>query len=144
MIMEFDYYLDNNLAKKESLNIVEARSLMEKAEGRLEYSIKIREINDNTAPYIFEDIYECIREASQSLMSIKGYKPYSHEALIPFMKEFFDFSENDLKSFDRYRILRNKAVYRGEKISKESCNEALKFLLKFMPEIKKEFKKLIK
>jgi len=142
VIKEFQYYLNSNLAKKASPDKGEAESLIKKAVGRLDFSIKARELNENTAPYIFEDVYECLREAAQSLMSLKGYKPYSHEALISFLKKFFDFSESDIASFNRYRILRNKTVYRGEKISAEICKEALNFLLKFLPELKNRFNKL--
>jgi len=143
MIVEFQYYLDNNLARKASPDKGEAGALLQKAEGRLDFSIKVRRINENTATYIFEDIYECLREAAQSLMSLKGYKPYSHEAVISFLREFFRFSESDLETFDRYRILRNKAVYRGERISATVCREALDFLLNFLPELKNEFRKLM-
>lgn len=141
MIREFQYYIDNNLVKKGSPDLNEADALMNKADGRFHFSIKIREIHENTAPYIFEDIYECLREAAQALMAQKGYKPYSHEALISFVKESFTFSEHDIISFDRYRILRNKTVYKGEKISEEVCREALSFLNSFLPKIKDEFKK---
>lgn len=141
MIVEFQFYLDNNLARKDSPDRGEAEALMNKAEGRLNFSIKVRHIDENTATYIFEDIYECLREAAQSLMSLKGYKPYSHEAVISFLREFFKFSESDLETFDRYRILRNKAVYRGERISSIVCREALDFLLHFLPELKNEFRK---
>jgi len=143
MIVEFQYYLDNNLARKASPDIGEAGALLQKAEGRLDFSIKVRRIDENTATYIFEDIYECLKEAAQSLMSLKGYKPYSHEAVISFLREFFRFSESDLETFDRYRILRNKAVYRGERISATVCREALDFLLNFLPELKNEFRKLM-
>ena len=143
MIMEFKYYLDKNLTKKDSPDKGEAEALMNKSIRRLKYSIKTRTIDKDTAEYIFEDIYECLRESAQSLMSLKGYKPYSHEALISFLKEFFNFEESDLVIFDRYRILRNKAVYRGEKISPALCREALDFLNKFLPKIKLEFEKLI-
>lgn len=142
MIKEFQYYLNNNLAKKASTDKGEAEALINKAEGRLEFSIKARELNENTAPYIFEDIYECLREAAQSLMSLEGYKPYSHEALISFLKEFFDFPESYTASFNRYRILRNKTVYRGEKVSAEICKQSLNFLIDFLPKLKNEFNKL--
>ena len=142
--MEFQYYIENNLAKQMSSDRGEADALMKKAENRLEFSIKIRTINEKTASFIFEDIYECLHEASQSLMALKGYKPYSHEALISFLKEFFNFSKSDIYAFDRYRILRNKSVYRGEKISAESCRESMEFLMKFLPKIRKEFEILTK
>lgn len=143
MILEFQHYLDNNLVVKGSPDKGEAKSLLNKSEGRLKFSIEIREINEDTASYIFEDIYECLREAAQSLMALKGYKPYSHEALIAFLKESFNFKESDIQSFDSYRNLRNKTVYRGEKISAETCKEAKKFLLSFLPKIKIEYQKLI-
>ena len=47
-----------------------------------------------------------------------------------------------INSFNRYRILRNKAVYKGEKISVDMCKEALMFLEKFLPKLKKEFNRL--
>lgn len=143
MIEKFQYYLENDLVKKNSIDKGEAEALMNKAEGRLNFSIKIREINEKTSSYIFEDIYECLREATQALMSLKGYKPYSHEALISFLREFFNFPESDIISFDRYRILRNKTIYKGERISVKTCKEALIFLLTFLPKLKKEFIKLI-
>jgi uncharacterized protein (UPF0332 family) len=142
MIKEFEYYLRNDMAKKSSPDKAEAEALMNKAEGRLKFSINTRKLDENTAPFIFEDVYECLREAAQSLMSLKGYKPYSHEALISFLKEFFDFQEPDLSSLNRYRILRNKTVYSGEKISAATCTEALEFLRSFLPKIKSVFKKM--
>jgi len=141
MIKEFRYYLDNNFVRKGSLDVAKAKALIKKAEGRIKFSIKSRQINEETAPYVFEDIYECLREASQALMSLEGYKPYSHEAIISFLKEFYDFKEYDIDSFNRYRILRNKSVYGGEKISIGKCKEALHFLHTFLPKIKKEFVK---
>jgi uncharacterized protein (UPF0332 family) len=144
MIKEFKYYIDNSMAKKSSPDIGEAEALIAKAEGRLKFSIRTRKLDENTAPYIFEDVYECLREAAQSLMSLKGYKPYSHEALISFLKEFFDFPDSDIASFDRYRIMRNKTVYRGEKVSLETCKAALAFLLEFLPKIKNKFESLSK
>ena len=141
MIERFQYYLENDLVRKGSVDKGEAEALMNKAEGRLNFSIKTREINENTSSYIFEDIYECLREAAQALMSLKGYKPYSHEALISFLRELFNFPESDIISFDRYRILRNKTIYKGEKVSAAVCKEALSFLLKFLPKLKEEFVK---
>ncbi|MBN2052442.1 hypothetical protein JW756_02980 [Candidatus Woesearchaeota archaeon] len=144
MIQEFKYYLENQLAKKSSPDKGEAEALMSKATGRLEFSIRARKINNNTAPYIFEDVYECLREAGQALMSIKGYKPYSHEALISFLEEFFSFSESEISTLNRYRVLRNKTVYQGERISAETALEALRFLQGFLPKLKKEFDKIAK
>ena len=90
MTEKFQYYLDECLVRKISVDKEEAKSLMNRAIQRVAY-IKGQEINEDTSPFIFEDIYEAIREASQSLMSLKGYKPYSHEGLISFLREFYKF-----------------------------------------------------
>jgi hypothetical protein len=104
MIERFQYYLDAKLVRRETVDKGEANSLMKKAVYRLAY-VKAQEINEDTASFIFEDIYESLREASQSLMSLKGYKPYSHEALISFLKEFYNFSASEISTFDRFRAL---------------------------------------
>ncbi|MBI4018442.1 MAG: hypothetical protein HY368_02435 [Candidatus Aenigmarchaeota archaeon] len=138
MIERFQFYLDENLAKKESPDKTKAKSLMEKAFLRMKF-IKNHDIDETTSTFIFEDIYECLREAAQSLMSLEGYKPYSHEAVIAFLKEFYSFSEDEIAAFNRYRILRNNCVYRAAKVSPAVCKESLKFLEKFLPKIRKEF-----
>lgn len=143
MIRRFRYYLNEKLVKRKVPNKEEARSLMKKAIKRLEY-LKSQYINELTAPFIFENIYEAMREAAQALMALKGYKPYSHEALISFLREYYKVSEHSISSFDRYRILRNKSVYRAAKISVSTCKQALSFLKKFLPQLKEEFEKEIK
>lgn len=140
MIERFQYYLGQNMVKSGSPDKEEAKSLMEKASKRLIY-IKAQRINDSTAQFIFEDIYESIREAAQSLMAIKGYKPYSHEAIISFLIEFYSFPEYEISAFNRYRILRNRCVYRAANVSATVCREALKFLEQFLPKLKKALEK---
>jgi len=140
MIEKFEYYLNKNLVKKQYITKEEAISLIEKAIARLEY-IKGQKITEENASFIFEDIYESIRESAQSLMALKGYKPYSHEVLISFVREFFNIPENLLSDFDRYRILRNKCVYSAFRVSSIVCKDALKFLEVFLPKLKKEFEK---
>jgi len=83
MLQEFQYYLDENLVVKKHPNKEEARSLMNKAIQRLRY-VKEQEITGHNASFIFEDIYESLREASQALMSLRGYKPYSRKSSIIF------------------------------------------------------------
>lgn len=138
MVRRFRYYLDESLVKKRVPNKEEARSLMAKAIKRLEY-LKAQRIDELTAPFVFENTYEAMREAAQALMSSRGYKPYSHEALISFLREFYTFSEHRISAFDRYRILRNKSVYGAARISVSTCRQALSFLKQFLPELRDEF-----
>lgn len=143
MIERFQYYINENLVRKCTPNKAEAKSFMERAAARLEY-INQQRITESSASFIFEDIYEAIREAGQALMELKGYKPYSHEAVIAFLKEFFTFSTYDISIFNRYRVLRNKIVYRTEHISVQTCKDALTFLKHFLPIVKTEFEKTVK
>ena len=51
MIERFQFYLDENLAKKESPDKIESESLMEKAFQRINF-IKIQDINEITSTFI--------------------------------------------------------------------------------------------
>lgn len=143
MIKPFEFYLKENLAIKSSVNISVAKSLMLKAELRLKRIISSK-IEDEESSIVFEEIYECLREASQSLMEIKGFKPYSHEALVSFIKEYQFLSNENANSFDNYRILRNNSVYRAEKVSLQKCIEALKFAKEILPELRKKLLEMTK
>lgn len=143
MIKPFNYYINENLVRKAIPNISMAKSLMQKAEIRIKRISKSR-IQEEESSIIFEDIYESIREASQSLMEIKGLKPYSHEALVSFLKEYKLLSEEKSNIIDSYRILRNNLVYKAEKVSLQKCIEALDFTKIILPEIKHKFDEVIK
>ena len=138
MIERFEHYLNEGLVRKVKKDREEAKSLMNRATLRLDY-VKRQEISEDTAPFIFEDIYETLREAAQSLMSLKGYKPFSHEALISFLKQFYNFPEHETSAFNRYRILRNKTVYCAAHVSTQVCKESLEFAEAFLPKLRKEF-----
>ncbi|NYZ78049.1 hypothetical protein H0N96_01460, partial [Candidatus Micrarchaeota archaeon] len=107
---------------------------------RLAY-VKQQRVDKSTAAFIFEDAYESVREASQALMAVKGFKPYSHEAVIAFLKKFYSISEHLLSAFDRFRKLRNKCVYGAEEITPTTCTEALAFATSFIPELNKILEK---
>ena len=69
-------------------------------------------------------------------MSSKGFKPYSHEATIAFIKEFYNFNEEEIETFDYLRKLRADSVYRAVKITKEDAEECLKFAQHFVKKVK--------
>jgi len=142
MIKSFQYYISGNLVRKSIPNPSMAKSLLEKAEIRLK-RVKKEKIDEENSSIVFEDIYEALREASQSLMEFKGFKPYSHEALVSFLKEHKFMEEEKIAIMDNYRVLRNNSVYKAEKISLQKCKEALDFSKKAIPEIKAKFNKLM-
>ena len=137
MIKPFEYFIKENLVRVTTPNISMAKSLLEKAEIRLKRVDM--DIEEDESSIVFEGIYECLREALQSLMEINGYKPYSHEALISFIKEKKFLSDDKINIIDNYRILRNNSVYKAEKVSLQKCIEALEFAKQTLPEIRNIF-----
>lgn len=137
MIRDFEFYLKGNTVKRSVINPSLAKSLMEKAELRLK-RLAESEARDEMHSIMFEEAYEAMREAAQSLMQLKGYKPYSHEALLAFLMKEKLLPEQHIKSLDRYRILRNKSVYEAYKVSGETLKEALEFAKICVQEVKKK------
>ena len=138
MIYDFEYYVSKGVVRKTNANPALARSLVFKSEIRLKRVLR-EQITEAESSIIFEDIYEIMREAAQALMQVKGYKPYSHEALIAFLKKEKLMSNSKINRFNKYRILRNKSVYEAKKVSVDTSKEALEFAKELLPEIKKKF-----
>ena len=137
MIDLFQNYLRLGKVKKKTPDLIEAKSLLERALGRVAYT-KQTEITEKTAPFVLEDAYEAIREAAQALMSAEGFKPYSHEATISFVKEFHGsiFNEEDLFRFDRFRQLRHDSVYKAVQIRTEDAIASVLFAEPFIAKVK--------
>lgn len=137
MITSFDNYLRLGKAKKKTPDPEESKALLNKAKDRLEY-LNEKGINNKTAKFILEDAYEAVREAAQALMSMKGFKPYSHEATISFIRDFYSsyFKEEDIFNFDRFRQLRNNSIYKAVEIEEEDAKSSLLFAKHFIGKVK--------
>ena len=119
-----------------------ARSMLERASKRLEY-IKTQTIDQDNAPFIFEQIYEVIRECGQSLMAMDGYKPdNSHESVIAFLGDNYGdaFNEKLINDFNRFRIMRNESLYNSGNISAVATNKALSIASDFVRITKEQMK----
>src|SRR3989338_6051030 len=125
MIKPFELFMNTSMVRKTIPNSSMAKALIQKAELRIK---RVQEITDDESSLVFEDLYESLREASQSLMEMHGYKPYSHEVLISFLDKEKLLSKEKLVIFDNYRILRNNSVYLAQKISLEKAKEAYRFI----------------
>lgn len=139
----FNYYIKEGLVRRTNTSSFLANALINKAELRLN-RISKNSVDKREASIVFEDVYECVREAAQSLMEIKGYKPYSHEALISFLREERLLPLSKINILDNYRIQRNNSVYRAEEISLDKCNESIIFAKEIIPEIKEVLKTILK
>ena len=120
-------------------NLEQARALLKLAKKRLEFVEKHGE--DDFPQLLVEFYYEVIKELISSLLSIHGYKSYSHECLISFLEEYYpnEFDESEIHFLDSMRKLRNDIQYRGRDIADDylkrnigRINEIIKKLVRIV------------
>ncbi len=131
---EFEYYLKKEDVRKVSPDYSLAKALLRNLlkRGRNVIDLDLKKYSS----LIFENLYDCFREAGDSLLSLKGYKSYSHQATIIYFKKY-GFSENFVNDLDNFRYKRNSSKYYGEDISKEETLEIIEFYKKYIDKIKK-------
>ena len=73
------------------------------------------------ATLILEAHYEVIKELTTALLAIDGYKTLSHLALIQYLREKYptDFTEQEIRSIDDLRKIRNRIAYEGFMITED-------------------------
>jgi uncharacterized protein (UPF0332 family) len=137
MINSFDNYVKSGKAKPKTPDREEAKALLEKAIKRLSYAQE-KDVTEDTAQFILEDSYEAAREAAQSLMSLQGFKPYSHEATISFIRDRHgeSFTEEEIVLLDRFRQLRNDSMYKAVPVFPTDAKKCLVFSSAFIKKIR--------
>ncbi|MBI4171112.1 MAG: hypothetical protein HY514_05410 [Candidatus Aenigmarchaeota archaeon] len=110
----FERYLQDGSVKKVSIDKELAKSLIKIATFRMEKAKKEKPTDEN-AFFIVENAYEAVKELIDAIMTLDGYKSYSHEACIDFLKQFYakEIAMAMIFRIDRYRKLRNDIKYRG-------------------------------
>lgn len=125
----FNEFLKIGLIKIRPIDQARAKSLIESAKKRKKVMEKYLPLNEETSKQITEESYDVIRELIEAILSKDGYKSYSHEATISFLKEL-NFSDYDLKFVDDLRKIRNGSKYYGEDIDIEYTKNVSAFLAK--------------
>lgn len=139
MINSFESYIQNRTVEKKLPDIHQAHALMNKAEKRLQY-VKERPVLQESAQFIFEDSYDVMREAGQALMTLQGFKPLSHEAVIAFLHDKEGVDKATAEKFDSFRRLRNKSLYEAHEISAAKAKEALNFAEELLATLRAKLK----
>lgn len=85
-------------------------------------------ITDENSFSVVENCYEAIREMIDALMALKGFKSYSHQANIEFLRKFYltNVGYANTNKIDRYRRIRNDIKYEGLLTTKPEADEILK------------------
>ncbi len=112
---EFESFLKNGEVKKVSKDFSLAASLNKDLRERAGYILSLK-LNEQSAKTIFEGLYEALREGSEAILSLEGYKSYSHEASIQFLKKFPEFAEWEINELDNFRKIRNGSKYYGKSV----------------------------
>lgn len=129
---EFEFYLKEGKVKRKTPDFELSKSLINDSKTRLE-KIKKLEIKE-FSKIIFENAYDSLRDALDALLAAEGYKSYSHEASIAYLKKHA-FEDSTLKELDNFRYLRNSSKYYGKDISKDEAKMILDFCRKYMEKI---------
>ena len=122
---DFEYYIGENEVKKQSPDVNLARALFEDARRRFEYASGSK-ISEKSAKYIYEDVYDALREAIDALLALHGFKSYSHAAAISFLAKL-GFPPGEMESLDRMRKRRNGMKYYGKNCSIPQVKLSIEF-----------------
>ncbi|MBI2451885.1 hypothetical protein HYV50_02280 [Candidatus Pacearchaeota archaeon] len=99
-----------------------AKSLIETAKERIE--VLIKDLNEKTANYIFEDCYSSALEMLHALVLLDGYKVDNHICLGYYLRDVL--KRKDLfRLFDDCRFKRNSLVYYGKRMDFETAEETI-------------------
>ncbi len=124
---EFERYLDEGkvrvVASDPELAISLLKNVKEREKSVFELDIKKFPL------LVFENIYDCLRELLDAILALDGFKSYSHEATLIYIKKF-NFPESSLFDLDRFRRKRNDSKYYGFSHSENDTHEIKEFYLK--------------
>lgn len=137
--MKWQDFIDEKKVKKTNKDISKVKSLIDTSDNLIAVfsDIQINEISSST---IFVNYYESLRQIIEAIATLHGFNVYSHEAFTSFLSEIL---KEDLMSrkFDRFRLLRNRVNYYGEKIDIEVSKEAKIDMLDIIKKFKDKYLK---
>lgn len=137
MVKEFSYYQKQQLVKRQSPDRNLAHATYKESLERLELAKRL--LQKEKAKYVLENAYESLREAADAVLYTEGFKSYSHEASISFLRGKIG-TEQELREFDRFRKIRNDIKYYGGDCEESDAKAAIKLAEKLIPEIKRLLK----
>jgi len=113
--MKWQDCLESKIAKRTLKNTETARSLYKTA---VERKNLIDSYGKNVERFAIEGCYEALVELIHALLSINGFKSYSHECSIEFLGEFYSdvLEKSEIMFLQRLRMLRNLIKYEGKEI----------------------------
>ena len=130
--------LESNSSINVSKDIQRAKSLIETSSERIKFTNK--ELNENTANFIFEDYYTSILEILEAITLLEGYKVINHVCLGFYLRDILG-REELCRIFDDLRFKRNSLVYYGKRMEFEIAKKAVEDAKILMAELNSLIKK---
>lgn len=140
---EFEDFIKTGEARIQEKNDTLASALVKSSEKGEKY-VKRQKIDGENAEHIVADVYDLIRELIEARLSLEGYKSYSHEATILFLKKFSEINEEEIIFLDNLRKIRNGIKYYGKEATTEEAAKTLNFMNAILPKLKKLVKNVRK
>jgi len=134
MIKPFKQFINEQKVRRAEPNIRTAKSLLDGAKMFLKMCESVP-LTEEIAPGVLLNAYEAAREASQSLMAMYGYKPYSHEAVISFLAEHSKINLSTIHKLDSLRIVRNDVAYKAERVDIVDAENAIELAKELISKI---------
>jgi hypothetical protein len=131
-MVEFEDFISSGEVRKQEVDKNLNRVLIESALDRklfLEKEIK-------TPKYVIENVYDTLRELIEARLALEGYKSYSHQATILFLKKFKQFNEFEISFLENLRKFRHGLKYYGKLASVSDSLKVLKFFKDIFSKLK--------
>lgn len=131
--MNFEDCIKKRYIKKVNGGREAGKSLLKLVEARL---IEVEKIENATLKV--EAYYEILKELITILLFNQGYKSYSHECLISFLKENFsdELNTGNIELINQLRLLRNDIAYRGVFVEDDFLNRNEKEIVEIIKLLK--------
>ncbi len=136
-MIPFEYFLEKKDVKKATPDIELAKSLIKDMNERIKKSLMLDV--KIFSKFVFENVYDGLRDFCDALLASNGFKSYSHQASISYLhKEGFDLSI--IEQLDNFRYKRNSSKYYGEQVLENDAIRIRDFYLSIKTLIQKKIK----
>jgi hypothetical protein len=139
--MRFEDFIKKGQVKHTSKDIQLIKALINTADQDLEF-LKQLALTIISARKIISNYYDVLRSILEAIVSLDGYKVYSHEAFTYYLKEKEE--EDSAIKFDRFRKIRNSINYYGKEIKPVEAKEIVDDIIKLVDKMKSKLSKKLK